>query len=74
MTYELIMQGQKGSKSPQLIARHVDPSWLMQRGYEVARSLGSHAAIWQASSSGIPGARLALNIGHEARLTIERGD
>lgn len=69
--YSLVLAHPRTPDAPRLVARHVDPSWLKQRGYEIARSLGEAAAIWKAEAStcGRHGLALRCRSGHA--LTIE---
>lgn len=45
-TFRLILATPRQSDAPRLIAEHMDPVWLKQRGYEIARSLGDATAVW----------------------------
>ncbi|WP_374484483.1 hypothetical protein [Zoogloea sp.] len=68
--YRLVLASPRHPDARRLVARHVDPSWLKQRGYEIARSLGEAAAVWTAeASAGRPGLALRCRSGHA--LTIE---
>ena len=39
-TFRLLLAHPRNPDTPHLIAEHLDPGWLKQRGYEIARSLG----------------------------------
>lgn len=68
--YSLVLASPRQADTPRLVARHVDPSWLKQRGYEIARSLGEGAAVWTAeAAAGHHGLALRCRSGHA--LTIE---
>ncbi|MBS0372692.1 MAG: hypothetical protein JSS57_26245 [Proteobacteria bacterium] len=68
--YNLVLASPRQPNAPRLMARHVDPSWLKQRGYEIARSLGEAAAVWTAeATAGRHGLALHCRSGHA--LTIE---
>ncbi|MBX3680795.1 hypothetical protein [Cognatazoarcus halotolerans] len=73
MTHLLLMYRSRANEAKYLVARHVDPSWLKQRGYEIARSLGNHGALWQRTGAcASMRTRFALDIDSDACLTIER--
>ncbi|MDD3353421.1 hypothetical protein [Zoogloea sp.] len=59
--YRLFLAHPRHPESPRLLAEHVDPAWLKQRGYDVARNLGEAAAVWSPVDSNSPAARLALH-------------
>lgn len=44
--YQLLLASPRQPDAPRLVAEHLDPSHLKQRGYEIARSLGDAAALW----------------------------
>ena len=75
MTHLLLLHRPRATEVKHLVAWHMDPNWLKQRGYEIARSLGNHGALWQCTGECAPlQARFALDIDREARLTIERSN
>ncbi|HQX06164.1 MAG TPA: hypothetical protein PKZ19_05210 [Zoogloea sp.] len=50
--FRLILAHPQHPETPRLVAEHLDPAWLKQRGYEIARNLGDQAAIWAAEPRG----------------------
>ena len=38
--FRLVLAHPRSPEAPRLVAEHLDPVWLKQRGYEIARSLG----------------------------------
>jgi len=44
--FRLVLAHPRQPDAPRLVAEHMDPSWLKQRGYEIARTLGDAAAVW----------------------------
>ena len=64
--YRLILASPRQPEAPRLVAEHIDPSWLKQRGYEIARSFGDAAAIWTArpADGGKPDLALHCRTGH----------
>ncbi|WP_374243417.1 hypothetical protein [Zoogloea sp.] len=46
--YRLLLASPRQPEAPRLVAEHLDPAWLKQRGYEIARTLGDAAALWAA--------------------------
>jgi hypothetical protein len=57
---------------PRIVAQHLDPTWLKQRGYEIARSLGDPRALWSPEPGACAG-RLALHCRSGHALTISHG-
>lgn len=57
--FRLVLAHPQQPETPRLVAEHLDPALLKQRGYEIARNLGDQAAIW-ASAPGGQQAVLAL--------------
>ena len=44
--FRLVLAHPQHPEKPRLVAEHLDPALLKQRGYEIARNLGDQAAIW----------------------------
>ncbi|HOB46421.1 MAG TPA: hypothetical protein PKM60_09640 [Zoogloea sp.] len=65
-TFRLLLAHPRNPDTPHLIAEHLDPGWLKQRGYEIARSFGDAAAIWTArpADGGKPDLALHCRTGH----------
>jgi len=44
--FRLLIAHPRHPDTPHLVAEHMDPVWLKQRGYEIARTLGDSGALW----------------------------
>lgn len=69
--FRLVIAHPCNPETTRLIAEHLDPGWLKQRGYEIARSLGDQGALWKAGAQGQasrPALQLHCRTGHA--LTI----
>lgn len=63
--FRLILAHPQHPETPRLVAEHLDPAWLKQRGYEIARTLGDQAAIWATEAPGqTPVLALRCRSGH----------
>lgn len=51
-TFRLVIAYPRNPDATRLVAEHLDPGWLKQRGYEIARSLGDQSALWKAEVRG----------------------
>lgn len=49
--FRLVLAQAHRPEPPRLMAEHLNPGWLKQRGYEIARSLGDEDALWTAQES-----------------------
>ncbi|KAB2966377.1 hypothetical protein [Zoogloea sp.] len=59
--FRLVIAHPCNPETTRLVAEHLDPVWLKQRGYEIARSLGDQGALWKAGTQG-QASRLALQL------------
>lgn len=50
--FRLVLAHPERPDAPRIVAEHLDPGLLKQRGYEIARSLGDEAALWAAPAGG----------------------
>ena len=46
--FRLVLAHPARPDAPRIVAEHLDPGLLKQRGYEIARSLGDESALWAA--------------------------
>ena len=69
-TFRLLLAHPRNPDTPHLIAEHLDPGWLKQRGYEIARSLGDGSALWgrRADAGTLSGLELNCRGGHALRI------
>lgn len=66
--FRLLLAHARSPGSPRIVAEHLDPVWLKQRGYDIARSLGDNAALWTPGSCPTQDLELRCRSGHA--LTI----
>ncbi len=71
--FRLVLAHPRNPDAPRLVAEHLDPGWLKQRGYDIARSLGDQAALWtpQASGCGKPALALRCRSGHALAILAD---
>lgn len=50
--FRLVLDNPRNPAASRLVAEHLDPAWLKQRGYEIARNLGDQAAVWAPETPG----------------------
>ncbi|MBL8452064.1 MAG: hypothetical protein JNK97_04900 [Zoogloea sp.] len=50
--FRLVLAHPQQPETLRLVAEHLDPALLKQRGYEIARNLGDQAALWAAAPGG----------------------
>lgn len=69
-TFRLILAHARAPQQSTVVAQHVDPVWLKQRGYEIARSLGDGSALWgrRADAGTLSGLELNCRGGHALRI------
>ncbi len=72
--FRLVLAHPRSPDAPRLVAEHLDPVWLKQRGYEIARSLGDEGALWtpQASTGGRHDLSLRCRSGHALAILTEQ--
>ncbi len=70
--FRLVLAHPRQPDAPRLVAEHLDPAWLKQRGYDIARSLGDAAAVWASQPASGP-AQLALRCRTGHALAIING-
>ena len=46
--FRLVLAHPARPEAVRIVAEHLDPGLLKQRGYEIARSLGDESALWAA--------------------------
>jgi hypothetical protein len=68
--FRLLLANARTPGAPRVVAEHLDPVWLKQRGYEIARSLGDNAALWTPRSGLCPAHGLELRCRNGHALTI----
>ncbi|WP_374261806.1 hypothetical protein [Zoogloea sp.] len=70
--FRLVLASPRQPDTPRLVAEHLDPGWLKQRGYEIARTLGDAAAVWAARPEGdAPQLALHCRTGHALAIVAE---
>ena len=70
--FRLVLASPRQPDTPRLVAEHLDPGWLKQRGYEIARTLGDAAAVWAARpEGGAPQLALHCRTGHALAIVAE---
>lgn len=72
-TFRLLLAHPRQPDAPHLVAEHLDPGWLKQRGYEIARGLGDAAAVWASrpTDSAKPVLALHCRTGHALAIVTE---
>ncbi len=50
--FRLVLAHPTRPDAARIVAEHLDPGLLKQRGYEIARSLGDESALWAAPAGG----------------------
>lgn len=72
--FRLVIAHPCNPNTTRLVAEHLDPGWLKQRGYEIARSLGDQGALWKAEARG-HASRLELQLhcrtGHALAIVMD---
>lgn len=69
--FRLVLEPPGTPGKHRVIAEHLDPAWLKQRGYEIARNLGEQAAVWAPQAS-CPGAlALRCRSGHALAIVTD---
>ena len=68
--FRLVLAPPARPDAARIVAEHLDPGLLKQRGYEIARSLGDESALWAAPAGSGRGHGFALHCRSGHALSI----